>query len=250
MLLAFVIFIMLTNHAYTASLASTMVIEKNQMGEIKNINDAIELGSSICATNSIIRSLSASSPMLTTLLVSVPNQTAGYKLLDESTCQAVLGGQDLHRRMMREAANCNKMMVGEVTKSVALSLPASGRYAASLSYWMVNITIEDRLTHHLQKYDQPDRCAGGRQKEEVEGMTLKEMVGTYFIVGLFAVLAFCYRGVTLAGLELGVIREDNDSEVDLGVVNTRSAGRRLLRLFGLHNLLGVERRGNDQVVRV
>lgn len=224
----FQFFLVVIMASYTASLASLLVVQRQAVGAIEDIESALEQGIPICTPTALLPVLKSTYPA--GIFIDSGYSESGPRMLYAGTCGAVVLPQgtidSLHAGNIQKADcqavadgtlteeeascslglaslprnDCDLLRVGDILVSVPVAFPVSGRVAHSLSW---------ALTRHasLGGFDEAIRLNADtfpvtkceiEQSSEEDGLAIKDLAGTMMISG-------CILGVGVALLLCDVL---------------------------------------------
>ncbi|CAE7862614.1 GLR3.4 [Symbiodinium sp. KB8] len=217
-------FILVVLASYTASLASILVIQRQSVGTISNIEEAIDRDIPICAPLALLRTFSSVFPRAT--FVESPEARNAPRLMYSGACGALIMSQvsidSMHAGLLREhdcnavasgsiseeegrcerdflgnpRDDCNLMRVGDLLWSVPISFPVGERMAHSMS-WAVTYAMTNGLMEEMKKLNREvfpvSHCDVEDERTEEDGLTLEDLSGTILIalsIASFGLLCF------------------------------------------------------------
>ncbi|CAE7036079.1 GLR3.2 [Symbiodinium natans] len=219
-------FILVVLASYTASLASILVIQRQSVGTISNMDEAIEREIPICAPSALLRTFSTVFPRAS--FVESPEERNGPRLVYSGACDAVIMSQvaidTMHAGQLQERDcnavasgsiteevgrcerdsfgnprnDCNLIRVGDVLWSVPISFPVSARMAHSMSwaftYAMTNGLMEEMKKLNADVFPVP-HCSVEDERSDEDGLNLDDLSGTILIALSIAAFGFlCFLG--------------------------------------------------------
>mmetsp|Transcript_54149 Transcript_54149/g.127272 ORF Transcript_54149/g.127272 Transcript_54149/m.127272 type:complete len:653 (-) Transcript_54149:170-2128(-) len=238
-------FILVVLASYTASLASILVIQRQSIGTISNIEEAIDRDIPICAPLALLRTFSNVFPRAT--FVESPEARNAPRLMYSGACGALIMSQisidSMHAGKLREhdcnavtsgsiseeegrcerdflgnpRNDCNLMRVGDLLWSVPISFPVSERIAHSMS-WAVTYAMTNGLMEEMKKLNTDffpvSHCDVEEERTEEDGLTLEDLSGTILIaVSIASFALLCFLGSIIWNvLRRGLSRDSEAAE--------------------------------------
>jgi hypothetical protein len=217
--LAFAFFILVMITSYTASLASQLVVQREAVGAISSITEAIDQGIPICAPKAVLDTLGRLYPRAT-FVPSISHQPSP-RMLYEGMCSAAIMTQDVIDSMLagnlkeadckavadgdfteaeghckegfpgRPRNDCEFMRVGDILFSIPIGYPVSDRLIHSVSWAFTRQLLQGSMEEQIklnEEFFPQSRCDAKEQVEE-DGLTIKDTFGAIMVSSIFLAIA-------------------------------------------------------------
>mmetsp|Transcript_114680 Transcript_114680/g.370567 ORF Transcript_114680/g.370567 Transcript_114680/m.370567 type:complete len:625 (-) Transcript_114680:272-2146(-) len=230
--LGFAFFVLVIMASYTASLASMLVVQRQAIGTIANIDDAVAKSVTICTSGVLMPSLTRLYPKSS--LIDVGYMENAMRKMYAGECGAAVVSQDIinkvHAGMIKEAdckavadgtmtadeAHCEKgfngkarndcdvMRVGDIILTIPVAFPISDRLAHSVSWAVMKqkaLGVMEEVTKLNEGAYPVSQCEVLEEEEESEedGLEVGDLAGTVVIATLVVgVGALCLAGKAIA----------------------------------------------------
>lgn len=190
--------ILLTISAYTANLASYLIVQRSRTTEVQSIVDAVRLRKTMCAHRVDKNGLLLNYPDLPKeLLIESPTRTQALKDAVDGTCDLAIAREEelQFQRGLGEA--CTMQFVGAPLFTLAVGVPVSPRYFMRFQNAVARATTNGLVRQAMKETLPVDACPVRSAVNTNSGMTIDQMAGPLLLSAVFSIFGIlCHLAST------------------------------------------------------